>query len=563
MRRTFLAFLGPAERGSAVADIAARCGLAPVAVAPDLLLFVGDGIATSQLPDGTRLLGEIFSLSGATCSAPAEGWGNYLAFSREDSGQRITRAPLTGMPIYWARYDDGVLCGSDLEILTPLLPDTKIDWDFIAQSLVHINLRTDRTGVGGLSELLAGTRLDFDGRSVAVTPVWSPWDHVEKADPRGVSELAPELERRIIKGVDRWSASRHSVLLELSGGLDSSIVGAALAASGTEFSAITFVTPGADGDERYYARRVAEHLGIELVEMPHDATGIDLVALPTYPLPRPGAYSALGGIDRAFCDVVRDPDVSIFGGIGGDNIFEFDGTVAPILDAFDTFGLGSRSVGVLRDIARAGGATIWEAARLARRARRAGPRLAWRRDVDYLNPGALPAQAFPHPWDEGAAAASQAKRNHVHSLRRIVDFLDRPGRWHGRDVVTPLLSQPVVELCLSIPSWTWFTGGRDRAVARAAFASHLPAEIVWRRGKGRLESLCGAAYLAQRGALRELVLGGRLAERGLLDLPRIEAYLRRDLVERDFDYFRLIEIGDIERWVRAAEAGFGPSIDQR
>ncbi len=563
MSRAVLAFLGRAERGSAVADVAARRGLAPVAVEPDLLLFAGGGIAASQLPDGTRLLGEIFSLSGATCFASSDGWGDYLAFSREGSGQRITRAPLTGMPLYWALYEGGVLCGSDLEILAPLLPDTRIDWEFIAQSLVHINLRTDRTGIGGLAELLAGTSLRFDGSAVAVTPVWSPWDHVAKADPRGVSELAPELERRIIKSVGQWSASRDPILLELSGGLDSSIVGAALAANGREFTAITFVTPGADGDERHYARRVAEHLGIKLAEMPHDETGIDLVALPAYPLPRPGAYSALGGIDRAFCDAVRDPDVAIFGGIGGDNIFEFDGTVAPILDAFDTFGLGARSFSVLRDISRAGGATIWEAARLARRARRAGPRLAWRRDVDYLNPAALPARPFPHPWDEGAAAASQAKRNHVHSLRRIVDFLDRPGRWHSRDVVTPLLSQPVVELCLSIPGWTWFTGGRDRAVARAAFASRLPAEIVWRRGKGRLESLCGAAYLEQRGALRELLVGGRLAERGLLDLPRIEAYLRRDLVEGDFDYFRLIEIGDIERWVRATEAGFGPSIDQR
>ena len=60
-----------------------------------------------------------------------------------------------------------------------------------------------------------------------------------------------------------------------------------------------------------------------------------------------------------------------------------------------------------------------------------------------------------------------------------------------------------------------------------------------------------------------MLLDGRLAANGLLDLPRIEAYLARDLVEGDFDYFRLIEIGDIERWVRAADAAFGPSTDQR
>ena len=563
MRRGVLAFLGSAGRGAPVAAAADAHGLRAVAIEPDLLIFGGDEIPAARLPDGALLLGDMFSRSGAACSTSGDGWGDFLAFSRDDSGQHVARAPLTGMPLYWARHESGIVCGSDLELLDTLLSNREVDWEFIAQSLVHINLRTDRTGIVGLNELLAGTRLDFDGRDIAVSSFWSPWDHVAKADTRGVSDLAPELERRIIKTVGQWSASRESILLELSGGLDSSIVAAALSASGAEFSAITFVTPGADGDERHYARQVARHLGIELAEMLHDEAGIDLVALPRLPLPRPGAYSALGGIDRAFADNVTVRGISVFGGIGGDNIIEFDGTVAPILDAFGAFGVGLRSFGVLRDIARAGGATIWEAARLAWRAKRAGPRLAWRRDADYLNPAALPDRAFPHPWDDGADAVSQAKRNHVHSLRRIVDFLDRPGRWHGRDVVTPLLSQPVVEFCLTIPSWTWFTGGRDRAVARAAFSSHLPADIVWRRGKGRLESLCGAAYLAQREALRELLLGGRLAEQGLLDRPHIEAYLGRDLVEGDFDYFRLIEIGDVERWVRAAEAGFAPSFDQR
>ena len=77
--------------------------------------------------------------------------------------------------------------------------------------------------------------------------------------------------------------------------------------------------------------------------------------------------------------------------------------------------------------------------------------------------------------------------------------------------------------------------------------------------------MCSAAYLRQRKVLRELLVGGRLAGHGLLDVPAIDAYLARDLVEGDFDYFRLIEIGDVERWVRAVDsgAGFAPSFDQR
>ena len=80
-----------------------------------------------------------------------------------------------------------------------------------------------------------------------------------------------------------------------------------------------------------------------------------------------------------------------------------------------------------------------------------------------------------------------------------------------------------------------------------------------------MEALCAAAYLRQRSELRDLLLGGRLAERGMLDAPAIEAYLKRDLADGEFDYFRLIEIGDTERWVRAVESGvpLGSSFAQR
>ena len=57
------------------------------------------------------------------------------------------------------------------------LPPHSIDWEFIAHALLFINLRTDRTGISGLSELLPGTRLAFTGATAAIGATWSPWDH--------------------------------------------------------------------------------------------------------------------------------------------------------------------------------------------------------------------------------------------------------------------------------------------------------------------------------------------------------------------------------------------------
>ncbi|MBO9695939.1 MAG: hypothetical protein J7499_07055 [Sphingopyxis sp.] len=550
MKRAVLAIFGDDAASPRTAAVAAGFGLRDIAHTPGLRLFVGDALPVQRLGNGTIMVGDHFpgTEAGNGC-----GWGNYLAFREEGREAVVARAPLTGLPLYWTQQGARLICSTHLPPFSAFAGPAGLDWDFVAHALSFVNLRTERSGLRERFELLAGSELRFDGRAVSVRSFWSPWDHVDRARPQSAADLAPMLRDRIVSCTAAWGGRRRDILLELSGGLDSSIVAAALAAAKLDYRALTLATSGADGDEREFARAVAQRCGVELIEKIHGDGDVDLVSPLPSPGFRPGAYSVLGGIDRAFEEVLPGQDISIFGGIGGDNIFAFDGSVAPIIDAFEHFGPGRRAFGVLRDRARASGATVWEAARLAWRARRRGPRCGWRRDVQFLNDTHLPAHPFAHPWDDGAARVSQAKRNHVESLRRILDFLDRPARWQGRDAVAPLLSQPIVEFCLSVPSWTWFEGGRDRMVARKAFAAQLPPEIVWRRGKGRLESLCAAAYLRQRHALGELLLEGRLTAHGLLDRAAIETYLGRDLIDGNFDYFRLIEIADVERWVRAVE----------
>ena len=521
MKRGVLALVGSAAGAAPVAAAADRHALRCVRNAGALRVYVGDGVAARTMENGALLLGDIYSRSGATCHAPAEGWGNYLAITESGASVRVERAALTGMPLYWTRFEHGFLLWSDLELAAPLLGGSAFDWQFVAETLAFPNLRTERTGLDGVSELRPGTSVEFLSGEPVVQTIWTPWRSVALPDLRPVAELAPDLERRIVGSVCAWCGNRGAILLELSGGLDSSIVAAALVATDAPFSAVTYVSPGAHGDERRYARAVAQHCRVGIREMPHDDGAIDLISLPRILHARPAAYGVLGGIDDAFEAAFPAADVAIFGGIGGDNVFDFDTSVAPILDAFGHFGPRRPAFETMRNVARAGEATIWEAARLTWRAARDGPG-GWRRETGFCLADVLPSSRPVHAWDEGEADATRGKRNHVRALRRILDFVDRPRRWRDRDVVAPLLSQPVVEFCLAVPSWAWVKGGRDRAVARAAFASRLPPEIVWRRGKGRLDSLCTASYLRQRADLTDLLLGGRLADRGLLDRPAIE-----------------------------------------
>jgi asparagine synthase (glutamine-hydrolysing) len=102
---------------------------------------------------------------------------------------------------------------------------------------------------------------------------------------------------------------------------------------------------------------------------------------------------------------------------------------------------------------------------------------------------------------------------------------------------TPVLfSQPLIELCLRIPSYVWISGGRDRSLARDAFARDLPAVIVRRTQKGAIDRHNRKLMDRNEAFLREMLLDGLLVKEGLLDRSRLERLLSRASVALDFEY---------------------------
>jgi asparagine synthase (glutamine-hydrolysing) len=135
-------------------------------------------------------------------------------------------------------------------------------------------------------------------------------------------------------------------------------------------------------------------------------------------------------------------------------------------------------------------------------------------------------------------------------------------------LVNPLLSQPVMEMCLSIPSWQWRAGGRDRAMARDAFAPLLPPAILERKIKGTPDPFCGEIVRHKRQELRERLLGGQLAAHGILDVRAIEEVLRPERPTSSEENVRLLELVNAEAWTahwsaRAAGSGAAPDRQER
>jgi asparagine synthase (glutamine-hydrolysing) len=122
------------------------------------------------------------------------------------------------------------------------------------------------------------------------------------------------------------------------------------------------------------------------------------------------------------------------------------------------------------------------------------------------------------------------------------------------DLVHPLLCQPVVELCLSIPAPLLAIGDLDRPHARAAYADRLPARVRDRRGKGDVTSVFARSIAQGLPVLRPFLMEGRLAAQGIIDPARLaplldpEAIIWRDLTGE------IMRTVFIEAWARAWEA---------
>lgn len=485
-------------------------------------------------------------------------WGRYVAVFHRTGSREITvvRDPSGALGCYSVTSGDLVCIASDPGIavaLGLLMPD--IDWSFVAHFLTFPHLRTRRTGLVGLSETLAGTSDCFAPASIRSTRLWSPWTYAAATGRIDDLEIACATVREEAERCGRALAARYRLpLVELSGGLDSAIVAACLGRDHAAFELVNVATGTAEGDERRYARDMAAQLGRPAHEIVLGVDAdVDLRRSPAARLARPGGHAVALAWDDAFVAEAAKLGTDVFvSGTGGDNIFCSLASATPAADRLLAHGFGPRALGTISDVAAIHRCTWWRAARMAwRRKRRRQREPLWKEDASFLDPGVVPENPDDHPWLDIPADVPPGKRSHVQSLMVIHSHIEGYARQRHAPVLYPLLAQPLVETCLRIPTWLWVDGGRDRSVARQAFAADLPPSIAHRRTKGRMNSYCATVFDRNRPLLRTMLLDGALAQHAIVDRAAIAAYLDASGPPRDDAFFRVLAIADVEAWAQS------------
>jgi asparagine synthase (glutamine-hydrolysing) len=121
----------------------------------------------------------------------------------------------------------------------------------------------------------------------------------------------------------------------------------------------------------------------------------------------------------------------------------------------------------------------------------------------------------------------------------------------------------VVELLLRIPAYLHFESGRERGLARRAFASDVPSPILNRLWKDRVPGLAETLMERHMAVLRETLLDGVLMRKSLLNRQATEAALSTRSGKNSVLTGEIMQLLDLELWARNWESIPSLSADRR
>lgn len=466
-------------------------------------------------------------------------WGRYVAFLHDAATDTnyVLRDPSGGLPCFVTTFRSVNVYFSHAEDCTRLeLLSFSVNWRYLARFVTVSLLQTEETGLNEVTELQAGECVIHHQGGATKSFYWHPFDIAATAVIEDPIEAANTLRQTTKACVHAWASCHPTIIHRLSGGLDSSIVLGCLqdAPSRPKVSCLNYYSPGADGDERGFARIVARHAGCEIAERrrnPHirleDLLGLARTAGPSF-------YLGYLQMSRTESELARELGATaIFGGGGGDQLFYQHRANLAAADYVHRHGIRPELLWIALDVSRRDRLSVWrvlaDAFRfglLRRRWNPLGEAYAYRKLVAAeILETARQDRRYVHPWFRRVRGVPPGKYWHAYTLSFPQRFYDPLGTADDPEPVEPLASQPLVELALRIPTYVLTNGGLDRAIARRAFMPDVPRDILRRLSKGGVNEYVKDILLTNIAFVRQLLLDGALIRHGLLDRERLEGAL--------------------------------------
>lgn len=501
-------------------------------------------------------------------------WGDYVALlAGEDERCRLAiKDPTGNIPCFGTQYRGAtVLFSCIADCMNLQLPSFTMNPAYLGNRFLDGGCDHVHNPLNDVYQVYRGECVEIDpSRESAPLSrrfLWTPL-HFPRSD-RLIED--PAVAARAMRATVRYAthslAGRHkNLLLRLSGGLDSSIINGCLkdAPSRPEVTCYTYFNPRGRSDERPWARLAAQHSGFEHLEQaigPEDLRLEASLQMPPSVEPAP----VLEFLQRTALEAqLARPrgSTAVFTGDGGDSGFCSDSIRYALSEYFRLHGVRPLALRLAPRIALLAELSTWTVlVRSLQQWRTGSTGNAMSKEellsaCKLVNPALVatfkPSQRTAHPWFRSD------KRIPGGIVRRVGMLIASPQLYNAAtdasqsapEIVAPLYSQPVVELLLRIPIHVHFEEGRDRGLARRAFAAEVPPSILQRRWKDRAPGFHDELVYRNRDFLREFFLDGVLVGEGLLIRTAIEQALSAAPNKSQVLPAEILSHMDIEIWAR-------------
>lgn len=467
-------------------------------------------------------------------------WGKYVVVAADEQNSRLClfRDPTGLGTLYYWNHSEVFFFASEFSALRRHFLDSELDVEYLASFMVLGSHTTSRTPISGLFEVGPGEMVQRAEHSCETRLFWNPVIFAKRstklAGPR-----ESELRDRFVETVSLSLDGDSGIYVDLSGGVDSSAILAAIASKKAAFEPIiastVFHESVASASELQFAREVATSLGVKLLEvdgeryLPLDGSHVEIA---TYG--KPTAQLLHSALHQAHRDLAQETRCSTFvNGYGGDQVFQ--ARLDRPLHLADY--LLSRSLGKfwreVKSTCEYLGMPYSEALRLTAKdiiftflglhagylGELAAPRWCSPEIKQFLNPAIF----FPPYWIE-LRYVPPLKVRQVLEIHDAAAHVDRGLRALGPCMHHPLLELPLVQTGLLTPTSALLSGSNDRVALRKAAMLLLPASVAARRSKGEYSGMYQLGLRKNLKRAEGLLLEGWLARNKLV---------RRDLLRSD------------------------------
>lgn len=480
-------------------------------------------------------------------------WGHYVVAIRYLKIPRafVMRSPVSALPCFHLQRDTVHVFFSHVEDCVSLeLVKFSFNWDSITAQVVGGDYVTSETALKEIRSIECGECVECSPNGCTTTGYWDPRNLQTECALDNFDEAAESVRYTTQYCVNAVSSSHSHVLVNLSGGLDSSVVLSALSSAPhrPELTAINYYSRGC-GDERFFATRMANAVDCRLIARLRNDK-LDLRCFEDCnPTVQPVLNFSAPDTEGRTIALAREVGASaIVDGELGDNIFGSNLGVGALIECYRKNGMRREFTSAVIDYSMISRQSVWRTLTLAWKELRSLSRYPSfstlvemnRRYGEQTARSMILASAeaeeqyanmsdrFVHPWFKSSRMLTPSAHSLLFGLILVTsptyhspfsDAGDPP--W-----ISPLLSQPLLELILRIPAHLHFKRGQNRALARTAFADRLPDEILNRgTGKGGPNLWVKDVIENNTAYLREILLDGVLVKQRLLDRKKLEAVL--------------------------------------